>query len=71
MMMGVGLIGVIFVIILVVVLIVAFVGLRPNVYQGKDQRSDPQSETPRGVLEKRYARGEIDKDEFDRISKDI
>ena len=71
MMMGVGLIGVIFVIIFVVVLIVAFIGLRPNVYQGKDQKSEPPSETPREILEKRYARGEIDKDEFDRISKDI
>ena len=70
-MMGVGLIGVIFVIILVVVLVAAFVGLRPQVYQDKDQRSEPPPDTPRKILEKRYARGEIDKDEFDQISKDI
>ena len=71
MMMGFGLIGVIFVIILVIVLIVAFIGLRPNVYQDKDQRSDPPFETPREILEKRYAKGEINKDEFDQIRKDI
>ena len=70
-MMGVGLIGVIFVIILVVVLVAAFVGLRPQVYQDKDQRSEPPPDTPREILEKRYARGEIDKDEFDQISIDI
>ena len=71
MMMGVGLIGVIFVIILVVVLVAAFVGLRPQVYQDKDQRSGPPPETSREILKKRYARGEIGKDEFDQISKDI
>lgn len=70
-MMGFGLIGVVLVIILLVVLVAVFVGLRPNVYQDQGQRSEPPSETPREILEKRYARGEINKDEFDQINKDI
>jgi len=71
MMMGVGLIGVILVIIVLIVLVAGIVGWRPQISQYQGQRSEPPSETPREILEKRYARGEIDKDEFDRISKEL
>ncbi len=67
MMMGFGLIGVVLVVILIAVLV-----------SGKSQdngvlgrRSDTPGETAREILEKRYARGEISKQEFDQISGDL
>jgi len=67
MMMGFGLIGVVLVVILIAVLL-----------SGKSQdnevigrRLDTPDETAREILEKRYARGEISKREFDQISGDL
>ena len=67
MMMGFGLIGVVLVVILIAVLL-----------SGKSQdtevigrRLDTPGETAREILEKRYARGEISKQEFDQISGDL
>ena len=37
----------------------------------KSSGGSPQNETPLEILKKRYARGEISKDEFDRMKKDI
>lgn len=71
MMMGFGFIGVILVIIIVVIVIAAFVGWRPQNFQSPGQRSDPPAETAREILEKRYARGEISKQEFDQIKEDL
>jgi len=71
MMMGFGLIGIVLVIILVVVLVVALVGWRPQTHQGPSQRSESSAETAREILEKRYARGEISKQEFDQVKEDL
>ena len=71
MMMGIGLVGTILVIVLVVVVIAALVGWRPQGYQDPGRRSDSVSESAKEILEKRYAKGDINKEEFDRISKDL
>ncbi|MEE8356250.1 MAG: SHOCT domain-containing protein [Anaerolineales bacterium] len=67
MMMGFGLIGVVLVVILIAVLL-------SGKSQGNEvigRSSDTLDETAREILEKRYARGEISKQEFDQISGDL
>lgn len=71
MMMGIGLVGTILVLLLVVVVIAALVGWRPQGNQDPSRRSDSVPESAKDILEKRYARGDINKEEFDRISKDL
>lgn len=70
-MMGIGLVGTILVLVLVVVVIAALVGWRPQANQDPGRISDSISESAKEILEKRYARGDINKEEFDRISKDL
>jgi putative membrane protein len=71
MMMGFGFLGFVLVIILVVVIVIALVGWRPLNYQDPDRKSGSSTETAREILEKRYARGEISKQEFDQIKEDL
>lgn len=35
------------------------------------RRSEPPRESPREILQKRYARGEIERDEYERAMKDL
>ena len=65
--MGFGLIG----IILVVVLIVVLIGWQSQGDQSIFRNSVTPSDTPREILEKRYARGEISKQEFEQIKADL
>ena len=67
MMMGFGLIGVV----LVVILIAVLVSWKPQNNEVPGRRSDTPGETAREILEKRYARGEISKQEFDQIRGDL
>ncbi|NQS91640.1 MAG: SHOCT domain-containing protein [Chloroflexi bacterium] len=71
MMMGFGFVGIVLVIIFVVVIIAALVGWRPQTYQEPSRRSESSPETARDILEKRYARGEISKQEFDQVKEDL
>lgn len=62
--------GLILVIVLVVVLIWAFSGARSfDRYPGPQGRD--RGETPLEILKRRYAAGEIGKEEFDRMKKDL
>lgn len=58
-----------------VVLIILFLGRgrrEPPCWRGVDgDQEGGQAETPLDVLKKRYARGEITKEEFEQIKKDI
>ena len=71
MMMGFGFVGVVLVIILVVVVIAVLIGWRPRANQDPIQRPGSSTETAREILEKRYARGEISKQEFDQVKEDL
>ena len=61
---------------LVIVLIIAlilFLGKRYSArnFPSPDAGTDQSTETALDILKKRYAKGEITKDEFDRMKKDI
>lgn len=66
MMMGFGLIGTI----LVIVLIAMLIGWRPQGGQAMFGNSSAEK-SPREILKERYARGEITKEEFERIRQDL
>jgi putative membrane protein len=66
MMMGFGLIG----ILLVVALIVVMVGRLPQGSQPKF-KNPGSSQSPREILDTRYAKGEINKQEFDQMREDL
>lgn len=66
-MMGFGLIG----IILVIALIALLIGWRPQGDQTMFRNPGTASDSPQEILEKRYARGEISKQEFDQIKEDL
>jgi putative membrane protein len=62
--------------VLVIVLIIALIlffgrGYSARNFHSSDAGTDRSAETPLNVLQKRYAKGEITKDEFDRMKKDI
>ncbi len=67
MMMGFGLIGVV----LVVILIAVLLSWKSQGNEVIGRSSDTPDETAREILEKRYARGEISKQEFDQIRGDL
>lgn len=61
---------------IVVLLFVGFMifnrgGCRPFWRQDKTSYMEGQDETPLEILKKRYANGEISKEEFDKIRKDL
>lgn len=60
--------GFMWLIILVLIVVVVYFLLQGS--KSKDS-SGPFIETPIDTLKKRYAKGEIDKTEFDRIKKDL
>jgi putative membrane protein len=69
----------IFPIIMFIVMVIFFFlrsgrkGFRPPWMQGsdRDHRESTDSETPLEILKKRYAKGEINKEEFDQMKKDL
>ncbi len=69
----------IFPIIMCIVMVIFFFlrsgrkGFRPPWMQGsdRDHRESTDSETPLEILKKRYAKGEINKEEFDQMKKDL
>lgn len=69
----------IFPIIMCIVMVIFFFlrsgkrGFKPPWMQGsdRDHRESTDSETPLEILKKRYARGEITKEEFDQTKKDL
>jgi uncharacterized membrane protein len=66
-MMGFGFIG----IILVIGVLALFIGWRPHGDQTIFRGLGSSSQSPREILEARYARGEINKKEFDQIRDDL
>lgn len=65
-MMGFGLVGTI----LVIALVVYLLGWRPQ--DGISPFSNSSmKQSPREILEERYARGEISRDEFEQMKKDL
>lgn len=54
---------------LVVLIIVIWIGIKITKRSGKQNSN--QTETPLDILKKRYAKGEISKDEFEQMKKDI
>ncbi len=66
-MMGFGFIG----IILVIALLALLVGWRPQGDQTIFRGPGTSSQSPREILEARYARGEINKKEFDQMRDDL
>jgi len=48
-------------------------GFRPPWMQGsdRDHSESPGPETPLNIIKKRYAKGEITKEEFDQMKKDL
>ena len=70
MMMGFGFLGSMLVLALFIVLLLVMIGWKPNNNQ-VNKKPKPTSETTMEILTKRYASGEIDKDEFDQIKKDL
>ncbi len=69
----------IFPIIMCIVMVIFFIlrsgkkGFRPPWMQGsdRDHSENTNSETPLEILKKRYAKGEITKEEFDQTKKDL
>ena len=57
-----------FTVMLVVVYLIFGRGFRPP---WRDYRGGRESEGPSEILKRRYAKGEITKDEFDQIKKDL
>ncbi len=61
---------------LLFLLVVAFMvfgrcGYRPGWFQNRNYSSGEQAESAIDILKKRYANGEISKEEFDNIKKDL
>jgi len=67
MMMGFGLISTI----LVIVMIAYILGWRPQGGEDLFGNSNNQRQTPIEILKQRYARGEIDQQEFQQMRKDL
>lgn len=67
MMMGFGLIGTI----LLIVLIAYILGWRPQGGEDFFSSANNQRQTPMEILKQRYARGEIDQQEFEQMKEDL
>lgn len=59
------LMGLVFLIIVILVIIILVRAIKGG------SMISPAAETPLDILKKRYAKGEISKDDFDRIKKDL
>jgi putative membrane protein len=68
---GMGFGGVIMMLLFWVLIVVGIIMLFGWLRKGKMTEFSGQRETPLDVLKRRYAQGEIGKDEFDRMKKDI
>ena len=57
--------------IILLVVIIWFIITYTNKNQNKSSNQNPINESPMDILKKRYARGEITKEEFEERSKDL
>ena len=57
------------ILIVIVVILIAFISKKGST--NSDKYRLPKEETPLDILKKRYAKGEIDKEEFERMKRDI
>lgn len=59
--------------IVLIIALIVFLGRRYSArnFSSPDAGTDQSTETALDILKKRYAKGEITKDEFDRMKKDI
>ncbi|MFC1820178.1 SHOCT domain-containing protein [Thermodesulfobacteriota bacterium] len=60
--------GFMWIIFLIVIVVLIYILIQAS--KSKDS-ADSNTETPLDILKKRYAKGEIDKEEFDRMKKDL
>ncbi|MDP2478995.1 MAG: SHOCT domain-containing protein [Candidatus Palauibacterales bacterium] len=67
---GFGILGMLFWLALIVLVVVLVWRLMERGGRG-DSRHEGARETPLEILKKRYARGEIDRDEFERMKRDL
>jgi putative membrane protein len=57
--------------IIIVVIVWVVITLSKNVQKSRETQDSSQTESPLDILKKRYARGEISKEEFEQMKKDI
>lgn len=71
--MGIGMLGWILVLVIVVLVVLAIFrqGGVPNSADRSQRREQEDLETPLDILKKRYARGEISREEFEQMKKDV
>ncbi len=67
--MGLGYFGMIFMVLFLILAVLGFVYL-VKLMAGRDKKNE-QEETAEDILKKRYARGEISKEEFDGMKKEL
>lgn len=53
------------------IIIFVFIVLKMIVQQNRSKKNGDESESPLEILKKRYAKGEIDKNEFEQKKKDL
>jgi putative membrane protein len=68
---GMGIAGMIMMLVFWALIIAGMVLLFSWLLRSKKKEFPGSGETPLDILKKRYARGEISKDDFDRIKKDL
>ena len=56
---------------IIIIGLVVYLIVKLTTQKGGEGPHGPSQETPMDILKKRYARGEISKEEFDRMKKDL
>lgn len=55
----------------ILIIIFVFIVLKMIVQQNRSKKNGNENESPLEILKKRYAKGEIDKNEFEQKKKDL